>query len=345
MKDTDSPSRFQIIGLFSGWLIFWVTIQTVLLMYYGLSFSLALLDALLTQCCLLMDGYIEIQMVRYYQPTGKNSLYLFISSAVLSGIFVAVLNWLLKIVATDADYLKLVSDSLALRFLYMWLLMVLIGATGWLWFFWKEQAKDRQQVANAEKLMREAELSNLRQQLQPHFLFNSLNSISSLAVSKPDLARKMVEQLSDFLRGTIKKDANELVALEDEINHLNLYLEIEKVRFGHRLATELAITDESRKLRLPSLLLQPVVENAIKFGLYDTTGTVTVSISTKVEAGNLLILISNPFDRESSPLKSGTGFGLNSIQRRLALLFFRNDLLKTEQTNNLFTTILKIPQS
>lgn len=314
-------------------------------MNYGVSFSLAMMDALLTQCCLLADGYIEIMMVRYYQPTGKNTLYLLISSAALIAIFVSLLNWLLKFFVSDSLYLGMLSQTLVLRFLYMWLLMILIGVAGWLWFYWKEQIHDRQQIANAEKLVREAELSNLRQQLQPHFLFNSLNSISSLAGTQPELARKMVEQLSDFLRGTIKKDANQLVSLEDEINHLNLYLEIEKVRFGHRLETELKISDDSRQLKLPSLLLQPVVENAIKFGLYDTIGTVTISISTKAEEGNLLIQITNPFDKESSPTKSGIGFGLNSVQRRLSLLFFRNDLLKTEQTENTFITTLKIPQS
>lgn len=314
-------------------------------MHYGVSFSLAMTDALITQCCLLGDGYIEIMMVRYYQPTGKNSLYLLISSAVLSAIFVSLLNWLLKIFVSDSEYLVMLRQTLILRFLYMWLLMILIGAAGWLWFYWKEQIQDRQQIANAEKLVREAELSNLRQQLQPHFLFNSLNSISSLAGTQPELARKMVEQLSDFLRGTIKKDANQFVSLEEEVNHLNLYLEIEKVRFGHRLETDLKISNGSRQLKLPSLLLQPVVENAIKFGLYDTIGTVTISIYTKVEEGNLIIQISNPFDKESSPPKSGTGFGLNSVQRRLSLLFFRNDLLKTDQTENTFVTTLKIPQS
>ncbi len=338
-------SWYRVSGLIASWLALWVSIQTGLLVYYGVSFPLALLDSSLTQCCLLADGYVEIMMVRFYQPTGKNSLYLLISSAVLSVIFVAVLKWLLKYFVQDEAYLRMLSQTMVIRFLFMWLLMVLIGAAGWLWFYMKEQNLDKQQVALAEKLMREAELSNLRQQLQPHFLFNSLNSISSLVGSQPELARKMVEQLSDFLRGTIRKDANQLVSFEDEIRHLNLYLEIEKVRFGHRLETEIQITNESKQMKLPSLLLQPVVENAIKFGLYDTLGTVTIKISAKAEANNLILEVINPFDPESSPPKSGTGFGLSSIQRRLALLYFRNDLVKAEQQDSVFVTTLKIPQS
>jgi LytS/YehU family sensor histidine kinase len=283
--------------------------------------------------------------VRFYQPTGKNSLYLLISSAALSLIFVGVLNWMLKFFVQDEAYLKMLSQTMVIRFFFMWLLMVLIGAAGWLWFYMKEQNQDKQQFAQAEKLLREAELSNLRQQLQPHFLFNSLNSISSLVGTQPEQARKMVEQLSDFLRGTIRKDANQLVSFEEEIRHLNLYLEIEKVRFGHRLETVLDISDESKSMRLPSLLLQPVVENAIKFGLYDTIGTVVIKIIARMEGSNLLIEVTNPFDPESSPPKSGTGFGLNSIQRRLSLLYFRNDLLKAGQQDSVFVTTLKIPQA
>ena len=117
------------------------------------------------------------------------------------------------------------------------------------------------------------------QQLQPHFLFNSLNSINALIGFKPDEARKMIHQLSDFLRGTLKKDDDQLqVTLNDELQHLNLYLEIEKVRFGHRLQTEISCDERSGSAKLPSMLLQPIVENAIKFGLYDTTGEVVVSL-------------------------------------------------------------------
>ncbi len=88
-----------------------------------------------------------------------------------------------------------------------------------------------------KKSAREAELYKLRQQLQPHLLFNSLNSISALITIQPAQARKMIQQLSDFLRGTLKKEENQWISLEDELQHLQLYLDIEKVRFGHRLNT------------------------------------------------------------------------------------------------------------
>ena len=92
------------------------------------------------------------------------------------------------------------------------------------------------------------------------------------------------------------------------------------------------------------MLLQPLVENAIKFGLYDTTEPVTINITASPENNNLVISIQNPFDPETSSPKMGTGFGLSSVQRRLYLLFARNDLLNTRHTDNLFTTVIKIPQ-
>jgi LytS/YehU family sensor histidine kinase len=154
----------------------------------------------------------------------------------------------------------------------------------------------------------------------------------------------MIQQLSDFLRGTLKKEENQWISLEEELQHLQLYLEIEKVRFGHRLSTEIKNETEGMKLQLPAMLLQPVVENAIKFGLYDTTGEVSIGIEAGKADGNLILQVKNPFDPETSLPNKGTGFGLKSVQRRLYLLFARNDLLQTEIEDKLFITTIKIPQ-
>ena len=193
-------------------------------------------------------------------------------------------------------------------------------------------------------LSREAELFKLRQQLQPHFLFNSLNSISALTGSQPEKARHMIQQLSDFLRGTLKKDDQKWSTLEEEIQYLRLYLDIEKVRFGHRLQTEIIFDDALQSLKLPALLLQPVVENAIKFGLYDTYGDVLITLRATQENNYLKIMVQNPFDPETSQPLKGTGFGLSSVQRRLFLLFARHDLLQTQKDEQNFITTILIPQ-
>jgi LytS/YehU family sensor histidine kinase len=95
---------------------------------------------------------------------------------------------------------------------------------------------------------------------------------------------------------------------------------------------------------LPALLLQPIVENAIKFGLYDTTDDVTVSIRGEVEDNYLVIMVQNPYDPKTARPRKGTGFGLSGVQRRLYLLFARNDLVETHTSDDIFTTIIKVPQ-
>ena len=107
----------------------------------------------------------------------------------------------------------------------------------------------------------------------------------------------------------------------------------------------LTADEKSLGMKLPSLLLQPIVENAIKFGLYDHIGDVTISVKAKPETGKLVIEVRNPFDPVTSQPRKGTGFGLTSIQRRLYLLYAQNDLLTIETENATFITVLKIPQS
>jgi LytS/YehU family sensor histidine kinase len=214
-----------------------------------------------------------------------------------------------------------------------------------MWYDLQEKKYLESLQSDAEKLSRDAELYKLRQQLQPHFLFNSLNSISALAGKQPEQARKMIQQLSDFLRGALKKEDHQLVTLTEELAHLQLYLEMEKMRFGHRLSTDIQYDEESSKFTLPPMLLQPIVENAIKFGLYDTTDDITIKIKATSNEEFLEIIVENPFDPETSAPRHGTGFGLSSVKRRLYLLFARNDLLTTATKDTQFITTVKIPRN
>jgi LytS/YehU family sensor histidine kinase len=242
----------------------------------------------------------------------------------------------------EVGYETFFSQTLLLRGAIGFLLISHMALIAVLFYTIQDRQEVEQRKSEAEKLSREAELNNLRQQLQPHFLFNSLNSINALIGLQPQRARAMVQQLSDFLRGTLKKDQKEWISLDEELAHLQLYLEIEKVRFGHRLNT--VVHNDTTGAQLPLMLLQPVVENAIKFGLYDTTGDITISINARREDSYLVLQVANPFDPETTVPQKGTGFGLRSVQRRLSLLFARPDLLQTKTIENIFTTTIKIPQ-
>ncbi|CAN5794711.1 hypothetical protein BH10BAC3_BH10BAC3_21130 [soil metagenome] len=154
----------------------------------------------------------------------------------------------------------------------------------------------------------------------------------------------MIQQLSDFLRGTLKNENNQWTTLAGELHHLQLYLNIEQVRFGHRLHTVVTSDEACNNMKIPSMLLQPVVENAIKFGLYDTTENITITIKATAEANRLIIEVQNPFDPDTSSISKGTGFGLSSVQRRLYLVFAQHGLLQTSADQNIFTTTIIIPQ-
>jgi two-component system, LytTR family, sensor kinase len=346
MDGKGSVSYFKIALVYFSWWMVWVVDQTYLLLSLGWSWEVSIGDTLVTQLTLALGGYALNTTLRYYRPDIKNALSILIWSLVVSVLVLAIQHWsLLFWFNNQPDYSLFLSKAKLTRFMFDWLMMSFISLLSWLWFFLREQQENEKRKQDAEQLARHAELTTLRQQLQPHFLFNSLNSISALAGSRPEEARKMVQQLSDFLRGTLKKDDKQLVTLEEELNHLQLYLDIEKVRFGYRLETEIIHDDVSIKMKLPSLLLQPVVENAIKFGLYDTTGATRITIEAKAENAMLVLQVKNPFDEITSSSRHGTGFGLSSIQRRLYLLYSRNDLLITEQHENQFTTTIKIPQA
>jgi len=197
---------------------------------------------------------------------------------------------------------------------------------------------------DAETLLKEAELFKLRQQLQPHFLYNSLNSISALIILEPAKAEQMVGRLSDFLRSSLKQGKTERIPLSEELTFLQNYLWIESVRFGDRLKVNVQVDEQAQEAAMPPFLLQPVLENAIRFGVYGRAGSVLISVTVSLESELLKIVVSNPFDPDMKAA-SGTGFGLKGIQRRLYLSYGRQDLVAAEARAEQFVTTILIPQS
>ncbi len=333
-----------LTAFFSCWLIA-AALQAHALHEFGLTWEISIKDGLASNGLLSLIGLLTLNMYRFYQPGKSNRIYRFIFGLAIALIYIFILKYLLVfVIPNDAGYILFLQKSLYLRFVFAFFLIAFVTLVNWILNKTNEQKEKEKKQSDVDSLLREAELSKLRQQLQPHFLFNSLNSINALIGTKPNEARQMVQQLSDFLRGTLKKDEQKLVPLKEEFEQLKLYLEIEKVRFGHRLKVEMNVSEESQSYLIPPLLLQPVVENAIKFGLYDTIGEITISVSSKTQQGYLVVEVQNPFDALTQSTGKGTGFGLSSINRRLYLLFARNDLMTTSKSGTTFITTLKIPQ-
>lgn len=328
------------------WWTLWILLHALVLNRLFLPWNIIWADALVSNFALALAGFIITNTYRYYTPGQGNYGYRFGYILIAATACVYGSKLLLAMLFQEHSmYILFLEKSQPVRYMFALLMIAFITVVSWLRFTISDEKAYKKRKDEAEQLFREAELAKLRQQLQPHFLFNSLNSISALAGSQPEQARKMVQQLSDFLRGTLKKDEQQLVSFSDEMEHLQLYLEIEKVRFGHRLNTSITISDEAGNKKIPSLLLQPLVENAIKFGLYDTIGEIRISIAATFSENQLCISIENPFDPETTRPLSGTGFGLDSVQRRLFLMFGRTDLLVTRSIERQFITTLKIPQN
>ena len=331
--------------MYVAWWVFWACIQTWVLHHLGLNWYTSVIDSLVSNGLLALACFAAIILYRYYQPGTSNRIYRLVFALSITILYSITFKWIITyLLGADEYYLDFLNKSMPIRSIISLLVLTFLTITNWLLYNIQEQKENEQRRNDAEQLVKEAELARLRQQLQPHFLFNSLNSISALAGTKPNEARKMIQQLSDFLRGTLKKDDQQTVSLHEEIEHLKLYLEIEKVRFGHRLQVDVNMECDNKDVSLPPLLLQPIVENAIKFGLYDTIDDITISISCHLENNYLQVQIKNPFDSDTQQANEGTGFGLSSVQRRLFLLYARNDLMTTEKKNGQFITSLKIPQ-
>jgi two-component system, LytTR family, sensor kinase len=196
--------------------------------------------------------------------------------------------------------------------------------------------------AKLESLVKETELKLLRSQINPHFLFNSLNSISSLTVTDPEKARSMVIKLSDFMRYALSRKDEQPVSFRSELDNLRLYLDIEKVRFGDRLSTEEHIEGTTLDAKIPMMLLQPLYENAVKHGVYESTGSVSIVTTAGVSEGILAITISNNYENGVSPAK-GTGTGLLNVSRRLELTYGNKASVRTEKKDGVFTVNLYMP--
>ena len=342
----ESPFRVRkfLIAFSIAWLILMAD-HALLLYWLEFPIEASIIDSCISNITLLLACLLVMNSIRYYVPDVTQYMNVLAMCIIFTVLWLLLNKWLLSITLHSyEEYSRFLTRSLPVRGSVGFLILGMTTMMVIIWFHSQELQFNEQRKADAEKFAKEAELFKLRQQLQPHFLFNSLNSINALIGLRPQEARKMVQQLSDFLRGTIKKEETQWVNLQEELQYVQLYLDIEQVRFGNRLTTETSVGEETPTMKLPALLLQPIVENAIKFGLYDTTGETVIRLVTSKQKDELVITVSNPFDPETSSPKQGTGFGLKSVQRRLYLLFARTDLLATEVKENIFTTIVRIPQ-
>jgi len=190
--------------------------------------------------------------------------------------------------------------------------------------YYQQLQEQTEQTLKAVAAAHQAQLKMLRYQLNPHFLFNTLNAISTLILDGANkTANQAVSRLSDFLRYTLDNDPMSRVTLGSELDALDLYLEIEKVRFGDRLIIEKDIEDKALTALVPSLILQPLIENAIKYAITPTEDGGTLRIAAQVHHGTLVMQISDtgPGLGKGDNGQKSTGVGLKNTRERLQQLY------------------------
>ena len=206
-----------------------------------------------------------------------------------------------------------------------------------------ELQEARTQAAQAQSLANRAKLSALRYQLNPHFLFNTLNSISSLVVTKRNAdAELMLTSLSEFLRTTLAGDPNAPQTLEGELETIDAYLGLERIRFGDRLDLSIDCPPSLRDAQLPHFLLQPLVENAVKHGLAPSETKVSIAISARAQGTELVVAVENDCS-VCNASEGGTGVGLHNVRDRLEAVYGHEGRLETIQREAGFIAIVRLP--
>ena len=267
------------------------------------------------------------------------------TAAVSSALWVAM-AWLL---ARGLDRSTIIAGKTGLAADQFWLLFVvglllylLSVAVHYLFVAAEFSRAAERRALQAEAAAREAEFEALKAQLNPHFLFNSLNSIASLAVTDPSGAREMCVQLGDYLRFTLSESSADLQPLAKELDQVRRFLAVEKVRFGERLRVTEEIDAECLGCLLPTLLLQPLVENALKHGIAGLVDGGEVVIGARCDWAQLVLWVENPVDTEARP-GAGAGVGLPNVRRRLEGVFGGEATLRHARSGETFRTEIVIP--
>jgi LytS/YehU family sensor histidine kinase len=221
------------------------------------------------------------------------------------------------------------------------LLYLLSLAVSYLVAAFEQSRETERRGLQVQVLAREAELRSLRAQIDPHFLFNSLHSISALTAADPAGARRMCMLLADFLRETLTLGAEQRIPLQRELRLAERFLEIERIRFGDRLGIDIGRT-EGEGCLVPPLLLQPVIENAVTHGIAHVLAGGTIRLSSSRSASTVTLVVENPCDRDR-PRGTGAGVGLANVRARLRALYGLDARLSALERDGMWRVEISLP--
>ncbi|MHA7111690.1 sensor histidine kinase [Sunxiuqinia elliptica] len=328
------------------WLIIGISNILIQYLWYGVDLNIAFLYAFSYFGLYPILGGSIWFIIKFNSLDEKEfiwvMLYHFIGATILNGIWVYLSFIMIKIV--NPEHLEELYETLPGKIFSGYVMYVIYVLFFYSINYYQTLREKVKREAELKSLIREAELSALKSQINPHFLFNSLNSIASLTISAPEKAQEMVINLSRFMRYSLQHDQDETVSLKDELENIKLYLSIEKVRFGKKLNPVFEIEKSCHNFQIPNMILQPLFENAIKYGVYEATDPVSIKTSCKDESNHVLIRIENDYDADSA-MNRGEGIGLRNIRQRLELIYGSGDLLRITDQKTSFIVELLLPKT
>ncbi|MBI9072491.1 MAG: histidine kinase [Melioribacteraceae bacterium] len=333
------------------YIFIWIVIILIQLSSFTLilnqPFNYALADSLIFNLMYFFLG-LSFWYPAQYITFENNSIFKVATSHITASIItvgfwcIAGYYLLTNFANISAGYESFLTKSLIWRFLVGIYFYLIIASINYVIIYYNNMKATQLKESEMKSLFKEAELKSLKYQINPHFIFNSLNSISSLTISDPELAREMTIKLSTFFRSTLLNNEKKLNSLEDELESIKLYLDIEKIRFEDKFEYVENLDKVCEKALLPNMILQPIFENAIKHGVYESLEKVIIDFKCSKKDNYLVLTIENNFDPESVS-KRGEGIGLSNIASRLKMIYDQDNLMTYERKKSSFIVTLYIP--
>lgn len=251
--------------------------------------------------------------------------------------------------AWEDDFLATLQNTLLLggqTFVLIVWIHAFFAAYAWTVFRAQQLVEQQSRLAAAESLAQKAILSALRAQVNPHFLFNALNAIASLIASGRNTeAEEALLRLSEFFRASLSAERQQTVTVADELEMLDAYLEMEQLRFPDRLDVSINMEEESSGALIPSFLLQPLVENAIKYAVAPAKEPVHVEVNARVEGDTLILRVEDDGKIEPSEDSAGEGVGLSNVSNRIEVLYGKNANMTVVKGEPGFRVTIRLPYS
>ncbi|MEO8069217.1 MAG: histidine kinase [Flavobacteriales bacterium] len=332
----------------SGWGV-WVGV-VMLYNYLNGTFTLGLVKTLLT---ILLLGIAVSHLLRWYMhqrnwldlPLGKVLVRLLISAAILGGLSFSMHAFINDVFFLDLKPMLSADGREVFTLVQNWTILFVLWSFGYFAYHWFV-AHRREELRNLrlESAMRESELSMLRNQMNPHFIFNAMNSIRALIDEDPVTAKRAITQLSAILRSSLLTGRKKSVPLSEELAVVRDYLALEHIRFEERLNVEWNIDPATEQVNVPPMMLQTLAENAVKHGIAKLTKGGTLRISAERGEGIVLLTVANS-GLLDHPTHNGnsTGIGLRNTRKRLELLYGNRAELTMHDGNGMVTTQVSIP--